>query len=54
MSHLRSYPYFHTSRKVPDILIAGTGTILQVPFVAVREILVCEQTAWVEYCAVRT
>lgn len=52
MSHLQSYPYFHTSHKVPDILIAGT--IHQVPFVAEREILACEQTVGVEYCTVKT
>lgn len=52
MSHLQRYPYFHTSHKVPDILIAGT--IHQVPFVAEREILACEQTVGVEYCTVKT
>jgi len=52
MSHLRNYPYFHTSHKVPDILIAGT--IHQVPFVAEREILACERTVWVEYRPVKT
>lgn len=35
MSHLWSNPYFHTSHKVPDILISGP--IHQVPFVAERE-----------------
>lgn len=53
MSHLRNYPYFHTSHKVPDILMAGT--IHQVPFVAEkRERLACEKTVWVEYCTVKT
>lgn len=52
MSHLRNYPYFPTSHKVPDILIAGT--IHQVPFVAEREILASERTVWVECCTVKT
>lgn len=52
MSHLRNYPYFPTSHKVPDILIAGT--IHQMAFVAGREILACEKTVWVEYCTVKT
>lgn len=52
MSHLWNYPYFHTSHKVPDILIAGTTH--QVPFVAEREILACEKTARVEYRTVKT
>lgn len=52
VSHLWNYPYFPTSHKVPDILIAGT--IHQMPFVAKREILACEKTARVEYCSVKT
>lgn len=52
MSHLWNYPYFHTSHKVPDILIAGT--IHQVPFVAEREILACEKPVWVEHCTIKT
>lgn len=51
MSHLPNSPYFPTSHKVPDILIAGT--IHQVPFVAVREILPCEMTVWAVFCAVK-
>lgn len=52
VSHLWSHPYFPTSHKVPDILIAGTTH--QMPFVAEREILACEEPVWAEYCTVKT
>lgn len=52
MSHLWNHSYFPTSHKVPDILIAGTTH--QMPFVAEREILACEETVWAEYCTVKT
>ncbi len=51
MNHLRIFPYFPTSHKVPDILIAGTTH--PVPFVAEKEILAGERTVWVEYCTVK-
>lgn len=46
MNHSWNHPYFPTSHKVPDILMAGTWH--QMPFVAGGEILASEKIVCVE------
>lgn len=52
MSYLCNYPYFHTSHKVPDILIADI--MHQVPFIAVGETSAGEESVSAECCTVKT